>query len=242
MTEVRPMVLVVEDEPQMRRFIRATLTSHGYRLVEAVCCAEALMLASSHNPDLVLLDLGLPDGDGIDLTRRIREWSAMPVIVISARGREDDKVAALDAGADDYITKPFGVNELLARMRVALRHARAGATGAAAQTLEIGELRVDLVRREVTKGGKDVHLTPIEYKLLALLAQNAGKVLTHQHILKEVWGPAYANQTHYVRVHMAELRKKIEANPARPKLLVTEPGVGYRLRDPASDGLGSQET
>ncbi|HVK65161.1 MAG TPA: response regulator [Polyangium sp.] len=239
MTDFRPLVLLVEDEPQMRRFMRATLTSHGYRLLEAGTSAEALMLATTHNPELLLLDLGLPDGDGIDLTRRIREWGRMPVIVISARGREDDKVAALDAGADDYLTKPFGVNELLARMRVALRHAAAGVTSSAVQTIEIGELRIDLVRREVKKGGQEVHLTPIEYKLLVLLAQNAGKVLTHQHILKEVWGPAYANQPHYVRVHMAELRKKIEANPARPKWLVTEPGVGYRLRDRSVDDAGA---
>ncbi|MDI1475746.1 response regulator [Polyangium sp. y55x31] len=239
MTDFRPLVLLVEDEPQMRRFMRATLTSHGYRLLEAGNSAEALMLASTHNPELLLLDLGLPDGDGIDLTRRIREWGRMPVIVISARGREDDKVAALDAGADDYLTKPFGVNELLARMRVALRHARAGGTPSGTQTIEVGDLGIDLVRREVKKGGQEVHLTPIEYKLLVLLAQNAGKVLTHQHILKEVWGPAYANQPHYVRVHMAELRKKIEANPARPKLLVTEPGVGYRLRDRAGDDAGA---
>jgi len=240
MTDVRPLVLLVEDEPQMRKFMRATLTSHGYRLLEAGTSAEALLLASTHNPELLLLDLGLPDGDGIDLTRRIREWGRMPVIVISARGREDDKVAALDAGADDYLTKPFGVNELLARMRVALRHARVGAASNPAQRIEIGELSIDLARREVTRGGSEVHLTPIEYKLLALLAQNAGKVLTHQHILKEVWGPAYANQPHYVRVHMAELRKKIEANPARPKLLVTEPGVGYRLRDREADDPGAR--
>jgi two-component system KDP operon response regulator KdpE len=236
MTEPRPLVLVVEDEPQMRRFIRATLTSHGYRLLEATTSTEALRLASSDNPELLLLDLGLPDGDGIELTRRIREWSQVPVIVISARGREDDKVTALDAGADDYLTKPFGVKELLARMRVALRHAKVTATEADVRVLSFGALRIDLVRRDVTLEGKEVHLTPIEYKLLVLLAQNAGKVLTHQQILREVWGPAYSNQAHYVRVHMAELRKKIEATPARPKLLVTEPGVGYRLRDRGAEG------
>jgi two-component system KDP operon response regulator KdpE len=225
------LVLVVEDEPQMRKFIRASLTSHGYRVLEAERAQEAVMLATSHNPDLLLLDLGLPDGDGIDLARRIREWSRVPIIVISARGREDDKVAALDAGADDYLTKPFGVNELLARMRVALRHAQIVASGAEAQSLEFGELRLDLVRRLVFRGSEELHLTPIEYKLLLLFAQNAGKVLTHRQILIQVWGPAYASQTHYVRVHMAELRKKVEADPARPKLLVTEPGVGYRLRD-----------
>lgn len=229
-----PLVLVVEDEPQMRRFIRASLTSHGYRLVEAERASEAVALATSHNPELVLLDLGLPDLDGLELTRQLREWSRVPIIVLSARGREEDKVAALDAGADDYLTKPFGVNELLARMRVALRHALVAAAPAAPQLYELGEhgeLRIDLVRRQVTRGGQEVHLTPIEYKLLALFAQHAGKVLTHRQILKEVWGAAYASQTHYVRVHLAELRKKIEADPSRPKLLVTEPGVGYRLRD-----------
>ncbi len=231
MTDLAPLVLVVEDEPQMRRFIRASLTSHGYRLVEAERASEAVALATSHNPELMLLDLGLPDGDGLDLTRQLREWSRVPIIVISARGREEDKVTALDAGADDYLTKPFGVNELLARMRVALRHAQMATGPAALQVLELGDLKLDLARRQVTRAGQELHLTPIEYKLLALFAQHLGKVLTHRQILKEVWGPAYATQTHYVRVHLAELRKKIEADPSRPKLLVTEPGVGYRLRD-----------
>jgi two-component system KDP operon response regulator KdpE len=231
MSDGAPLVLVVEDEPQMRRFIRASLTSHGYRLLEAERASEAVALATSHNPELVLLDLGLPDLDGLELTRQLREWSRVPIIVLSARGREEDKVAALDAGADDYLTKPFGVNELLARMRVALRHAQGAGAPTAPQVFELGELRMDLVRREVTRAGQEIHLTPIEYKLLALFAQHAGKVLTHRQILKEVWGAAYASQTHYVRVHLAELRKKIEADPSRPKLLVTEPGVGYRLRD-----------
>lgn len=228
-----PLVLVVEDESQMRKFIRASLASHGYRILEAERASEVIMLITSHNPDLVLLDLGLPDGDGIDLTRQVREWSRVPIIVISARGREDDKVAALDAGADDYLTKPFAVNELLARMRVAQRHANAPAINAEAQVFEFGELHIDAARREVTLSGEAVHLTPIEYKLLTLFARHAGKVLTHRQILKEVWGPSYATQTHYVRVQMAELRKKIEVDPSRPKLLVTEPGVGYRLRDRA---------
>lgn len=231
MTALGPLVLLVEDEPEMRKFIRATLTSRGYRLLEAERASEGMQLLTSHNPDLVLLDLGLPDGDGIDLTRTLREWSRVPVIVLSARGREDDKVAALDAGADDYLTKPFGVNELLARMRVALRHVDASRGGAEVQSHEFGDLKIDLVRREVFRGTEQLHLTPIEYKLLVLFAQHAGKVLTHRQILKDVWGPAYASHTHYVRVHMAELRKKVEANPSRPKLLVTEPGVGYRLRD-----------
>jgi two-component system KDP operon response regulator KdpE len=224
-------VLIVEDEPQMRRFLRATLAASGYRMLEAGTAAEGIGLATSHNPALVLLDLGLPDGDGLEVTRRLREWSQTPIIVISARGREGDKVEALDAGADDYLTKPFGVGELLARMRVALRHAERSEGAPAPQVLQFGALRIDFTRREVTRAGQEVHLTPTEYRLLALLAQNAGKVLTHRQILKHVWGPSHAEQTHYVRVHMAELRKKIEAEPTRPRLLVTEPGVGYRLRD-----------
>jgi two-component system KDP operon response regulator KdpE len=187
-------------------------------------------LATSHNPEVILLDLGLPDDDGIALTRRFREWSRVPIIVLSARGREADKVEALDAGADDYLTKPFGVNELLARIRVALRHALQSG-GASATILEIGPLRIDLSRREVMVTGREVRLTPIEYRLLTLLAQNAGKVLTHRLILKEVWGPGHVEDTHYLRVYMAQLRRKIEADPAQPQLLNTEPGVGYRLRD-----------
>jgi two-component system KDP operon response regulator KdpE len=222
------VVLVVEDELPVRRFLRAALSSHGYRVVEAGGIGEAELLAPGHNPDVFLLDLGLPDGDGIDLARRLREWTRAPIIVLSARGREEDKVNALDAGADDYLTKPFGVNELLARLRVALRHGGAGA--APAPVLEVGSLHVDLARREVTVDGREVRLTPTEWKLLALLARHAGKVLTHRQILKEVWGPA-ASEAHYVRVQMAELRKKLETEPARPRLLVTEPGVGYRLRD-----------
>jgi two-component system KDP operon response regulator KdpE len=238
MTATGPLVLVVEDEIPMQRFLRASLGAHGYRVLEAGTAAEGALLACSHNPELVLLDLGLPDADGIDVTRRLREWSRTPIIVLSARGREEDKVAALDAGADDYLTKPFGVNELLARMRVALRHARQEAGGSAPPVFEVGALRVDLVRREVTRDGQEVRLTPIEYRLLVLLVRHAGKVLTHRQILREVWGAGAADQTHYVRVYMAELRKKIEENPTRPRLLMTEPGVGYRLRDrvPEEDG------
>jgi len=226
-----PLVLVVEDEPQMRKFLRASLSLNGYRELEASKGAEALALASSHNPALVLLDLGLPDQDGLEVTRRLREWSKVPIIVLSARGREDDKVAALDAGADDYLTKPFGIAELLARMRVALRHSQA-ASAPEQTVIEAGALRIELDKREVSVGGREVKLTPTEYQLLTLLARNAGKVLTHRQILQEIWGPAYADQSHYVRVHMAELRKKIEVDPARPKLIVTEQGVGYRLREP----------
>jgi two-component system KDP operon response regulator KdpE len=221
---------VIEDEAAMRRFLRVSLESSGYRWVEASSAREGLAQAASRNPDLVLLDLGLPDQDGLEVTAHLREWAKMPIIVISARGQEEDKVRALDAGADDYLTKPFGVNELLARIRVALRHAH-GASGPSTPVVEIGGLKLDLDRREVFVDGKEVHLTPIEYKLLALLAKHAGRVLTHRQILKEVWGPNQSEHTHYVRVHMAELRKKIEGNPARPVYLATEPGVGYRLRD-----------
>jgi len=231
MSEPGPVVLVVEDEPQMRRFLRTALTVQGFRLVEAETAREALVAATTHNPELILLDVGLPDGNGIDLTRRIREWSRVPIIVISARGKEDDKVTALDAGADDYLTKPFGVNELLARIRVALRHALSSASAPGEPVLEIGPLRLDLTRREVLVAGVEVHLTPLEYRLLALLAQNAGKVLTHRQILKEVWGPGSVNETHYLRVFMAQLRRKVEPDPARPRLLLTEPGVGYRMRE-----------
>jgi two-component system KDP operon response regulator KdpE len=231
MSDVGPLLLVVEDEPQMRKFLRASLASHGYRMLEASTVQEAMQLATGHNPELVLMDLGLPDGDGIELTKTMREWTTVPIIIISARGREDDKVAALDAGADDYLTKPFGVRELQARIRVALRHASRVAAGSTEPEIEIDNLRIDLARRQVFVGGREVHLTPTEYKMLVLLARNAGKVLTHRAILKEVWGPAQTHQSHYVRVHMAELRKKVEIDPARPRLLVTEPGVGYRLRD-----------
>jgi two-component system KDP operon response regulator KdpE len=223
-------VLLVEDEPQMRRFLRASLSSRGFRLVETAGAGEALASFTSETPEVVLLDLGLPDGDGIAFTREVRAWSTVPIIVISARGREADKVEALDAGADDYLTKPFGVNELLARIRVALRHARQ-AGGAAAPVIEVGTLRIDLVRREVTVADRVVRLSPIEYRLLALLAQNVGKVVTQRHLLVEVWGPEQADQTQYLRVYMAQLRRKLESDPARPRLLLTEPGVGYRLND-----------
>jgi two-component system KDP operon response regulator KdpE len=232
MSENGPLILLVEDEPAMRRLVRASLTSHGFRLIEATNAREGMALATSHNPEIILLDLGLPDGDGIELTRSFREWSRVPIIVISARGREADKVLALDAGADDYVTKPFGVSELLARIRVALRHAQASQSTHVAPTLVLGQLRIDFALRTVSLDGAEVHLTPIEYRLLSLLAQNMGKVMTHRQLLTEVWGPGHADQTHYLRVRVAELRKKLERDPAQPKWLVTEPGVGYRLRAP----------
>jgi two-component system KDP operon response regulator KdpE len=226
-----PLVLLVDDEPQMRRFLRAALVPRGFRLAEAQNAREGEIEAASHNPDLVLLDLGLPDRDGIELVRILRGFTQAPILVLSARGREADKVEALDAGADDYLTKPFGVPELLARIRVALRHAGREKGEPAAPVLEVGALRVDFARREAALAGREVRLTPIEWKLLALLAKHAGKVVTHRHILREVWGPGAGHQTHTVRVHMAALRRKLEPDPARPRLLVTEPAVGYRLRD-----------
>jgi two-component system KDP operon response regulator KdpE len=232
MTDAGPLVLLVEDEPPLRRFLRAALTARGFRLVEAETVAAAQIAATSQSPDLILLDLGLPDGDGIDLTRSLREWTEVPILVISARGRDADKVLALDAGADDYVTKPFGVEELLARMRVALRHAARARGGPEAPKLVVGALRMDFARREVSVDGRALRLTPIEWDLLALLARNAGKVLTHKQILAAVWGPGAGHQAHTVRVHMASLRKKLEPDPARPQLLLTELGVGYRLRDP----------
>jgi two-component system KDP operon response regulator KdpE len=230
MANPKPVVLLIEDEPQMRRFLRAALEPHGYQLVEAETAREGLGHATAHNPDVVLLDLGLPDLDGLDVTRRIREWSRVPIIVLSARGQEGDKVAALDAGADDYVTKPFAVGELLARMRVALRHALQADGGPEEPVFEVGDLRVDLAERRVRMADEEVHLTPTEYKLLAVLVRHAGRVLTHRQLLKEVWGVNAIQHTHYLRVYMTQLRHKLERDPARPQYLQTELGVGYRLR------------
>ena len=230
MDAVTPVVLLIEDEPQMRRFLRAALESHAYRLVEASTAREGLAQATGRNPDVILLDLGLPDGDGIDLTRRLREWATTPIIVISARGNEQDKIAALDAGADDYLTKPFGVGELLARLRVALRHHERAGEGAAEAVFVAGDVKVDLAARRVFAAGEEVHLTPTEYKLLVTLVRHAGKVLTHGQLLKEVWGPNAVQHTHYLRVYMTQLRHKLERDPARPRYLRTEPGVGYRFK------------
>lgn len=229
MTGPAPTVLVVEDDLPIRRFLRAALGEGGYRLKEVTTAAQALEALVSEPPDLVLLDLGLPDRDGIELLRELRGWSQVPVIVVSAREREHDKVAALDAGADDYLSKPFGVGELRARMRVALRHAAVSGGPAGAAVFEAGELRVDLAARLVTVAGREVHLTPHEFGLLALLVKHAGKVVTHRQLLHEVWGPEYGSENHYVRVYMAQLRRKLEADPARPRHIRTEPGIGYRL-------------
>lgn len=224
-----PAVVLIEDEPQIRRFLRASLLSHGYRLFEGATGAEGLTEAATRQPDVIILDLGLPDMDGLDVIRRLREWTAVPIVVLSARGQERDKIAALDAGADDYVSKPFGIGELLARMRVALRHAARKHNESDEPVFSLGDLRVDLGQRKVTVGGKPVHLTPIEYRLLATLIHHAGKLLTHRQLLTEVWGPNQTEQAHYLRVYTAQLRRKLEADPARPRYILTEPGVGYRL-------------
>ena len=233
MGEIEPVILVVEDEAQMRRFLRASLANHGYRVVEATNGNEALTLARGHNPELVILDLGLPDMDGLEVAKRLREWMTAPIIVVSARGQEDDKVRALDEGADDYLTKPFGTGELMARIRVALRHAARAGVASTEPVIVVGDIKLDLDKRTVHVASSEIHLTPIEYTLLTCLMKNAGKVLTHRHLLKEVWGPSYATQTQYLRVYMTQLRHKLERDAARPKYLVTEPGVGYRFKTDA---------
>ena len=224
-----PVVVLIEDEPQIRRFLRATLTGQGYRLFEATTGADGLVEVGSRQPDVVIIDLGLPDIDGIDVIRRLREWTAVPIIVLSARGQERDKVTALDVGADDYVSKPFGADELLARIRVALRHTAGASHEGDDATFQVGALRMDLLRRQVFVGDREVRLTPIEYKLLAALVRHAGKVVTHAQLLRDVWGPTHTDQAHYVRVYLAHLRHKLETEPARPRYLLTEPGVGYRL-------------
>lgn len=225
----QPIILVIEDEPQIRRFLRASLTEYGYRITEAESGKAGLTQAATQPPDLVILDLGLPDMDGLEVARQLRDWSSVPIIVLSARGQENDKVAALDLGADDYLTKPFGVGELLARIRVALRHAAKTGQQDRDAVFSVGKLKVDLAARRVFVGDSEVHLTPIEYRLLTTLVRHAGKVLTHTFLLKEVWGPPHVHETHYLRVFMANLRHKLESNPTRPRYLLTEQGVGYRL-------------
>jgi two-component system KDP operon response regulator KdpE len=222
----KTVVLVVDDEPQIRRLLRVTLEGGGYQVYDAATGQDGIVQAAQYHPEVVVLDLGLPDLDGIAVLKRLREWSRVPVIVLSVRDREDDKIAALDAGADDYVTKPFSGAELLARVRVALRHSEKEGD---APVFRAGQLVVDLADRRVTLAGREVSLTVTEYNLLRLLVRHAGKVLTHRQILREVWGPNSVEQTHYLRVYMAHLREKLEANPAQPELFITEPGVGYRL-------------
>jgi two-component system KDP operon response regulator KdpE len=220
-------VLVVDDEPAIRRFLRVALAAYGYQLFEATSGNDALVAVVTQRPDIVILDLGLPDLDGIEVTRQVREWSQVPIVILSVRGQEGDKIAALDAGADDYVTKPFGVGELLARMRVALRRA----VGPAAEPVfTVGELSVDLARRVVTLAGREVSLTPTEYDLLRALVTHAGKVITHGQLLRQVWGQGYDGELHLLRVNVSNLRRKLEPDAARPRYITTEPGVGYRLR------------
>ncbi len=226
---MKALILVIEDDPQIRRFLRATLAAEEYQFHEAVTAAEGIAQAAARQPDLVLLDLGLPDRDGLDIIREIRSWSQMPIVVLSARGQEKDKIAALDLGADDYVAKPFAVGELLARIRAALRRAAPLTPDGADAIVRFGNVQADFERRLITVGGQEVHLTPNEYKLLQVLIKHAGRVVTQRQLLNEVWGPQHTEQSQYLRVYVAQLRRKLEQDPARPRYLQTEPGVGYRL-------------
>jgi two-component system KDP operon response regulator KdpE len=228
-SEATPRVLVVEDDRVIRRVLRTALESDGWRVFEAETVAQGLAEAKSLRPDLLFVDLGLPDGDGVDLIVAVREWSRLPIIVVSARSQEEQKVRALDAGADDYVEKPFRIAELLARVRASMRRHGADAAASAAGVVSLGDVEIDRVARIVRKGGRQVHLTPIEFRLLGVLAANAGRVLTHRQLLREVWGPARVEHNHYLRVFMGALRHKLEDDPAQPRLLLTETGVGYRL-------------
>jgi len=224
-----PLVLLIEDEVAIRRFVKPSLGGEGWRVLEATTAREGLQMAAQELPDAILLDLGLPDGDGVEVVRALREWTLIPILIISARDRESDKIAALDAGADDYLAKPFGVGELLARVRVALRHSARAQSGE--PVFQNGDLRVDLAKRQVFLASGEIHLTPIEWKILALLVKHAGRVVTQTQMLREVWGPGFERETHYLRVHVGLLRRKIEVNPAMPQWVTTEPGVGYRLSE-----------
>ena len=228
MSTAGSQILIVEDEAHIRRFVRLTLEAEGHTVHEAENYQRGLIEAGTRRPDLVVLDLGLPDGDGVDLIRELRQWSNLPVIVLSARSTEASKIAALDAGADDYLVKPFGSGELSARVRAQLRRHQQQTPGGAPQ-IQFGDIRIDLVRRVVERAGEALHLTPIEYKLLTYLASQPDRVITHAQLLKAVWGPGHAEDSHYVRVHMANLRKKVEAQPSMPRHLVTETGIGYRF-------------
>ena len=227
MADTRATILVIEDEPEIRRFLRSSLGAEGYKVVESATARRGSIDAATHKPDLAIVVLGLPDADGVEVIRRIREWSPMPILVLSARVQERAKIDALDAGADDYVSKPFGVGELLARVRAALRHAvRAGSSGS---VLTLEDATIDLEARKATRGGKAIHLTPIEFRLVACLAKHLGMVVTHRQLLSEVWGPTHATDTHYLRIYMKQLRDKLETDPVRPRHFVTETGVGYRL-------------
>jgi two-component system KDP operon response regulator KdpE len=228
MSEISPNVVVVEDEKQIRRFVRSALEAEGCRVFEAESGKQGLVEAGTRKPDLIVLDLGLPDLDGVEFIRDLRGWSAVPILILSARSTENDKIVALDAGADDYLTKPFGVGELLARVRALLR--RQGKSSEGSPVVSFGDVQVDLSKRVVTRSAEPIHLTQIEYRLLAILMANPGKVLTHRHLLREVWGPSFVESNHYLRVYVGHLRQKLEADPAQPKHLLTETGVGYRFQ------------
>jgi two-component system KDP operon response regulator KdpE len=227
MTDVRPTILIVEDEPEIRRFLRTALGVEGYRIAESATGRRGLIDAGTHKPDLAIVDLGLPDVDGVEVICRIREWSSMPILVLSARAQERSKIDALDAGADDYLTKPFGIGELMARLRAALRHTARSGSGKPA--LRLGDAAVDLERRTAIRNGVEVRLTPVEFRLLAVLAKHLGMVVTHRQLLAEVWGPTHQSDTQYLRVYMKQLRDKLETDPVRPRYLLTDTGVGYRL-------------
>ena len=229
MASPAPIIIVIEDETSMRRLLKTILAAQGYLVVEAETGRRGLVEAGTRKPDLVILDLGLPDMDGVQVIKCLREWSQIPIVVLSARDQESQKVKALDTGADDYLTKPFGAAELLARVRVALRHAARVAGSAGESEFSVGPLKVDLLNRKVWVADREVHLTPIEYRLLSVLVKHAGKTLTHRQLLHAVWGSARADSSHYLRIYMGQLRRKLEADPARPHFLLTEAGVGYRL-------------
>lgn len=230
MSKIEPVIVVIEDDQPIRRFLRTSLSTQGFAVYEADSGKQGIIEAGVRKPDLLILDLGLPDIDGVEVIRAVRAWSELPIIVLSARNAEQQKIDALDAGADDYLTKPFGFGELLARIRVAMRHSTRSYDQANSEIFETANLRMDLLNRVVTIDGNEVHLTPIQYRLLGVLVKHAGKVLTHQQILKEVWGPSYKENAHYLRIYMSQLRQKLEADPTRPKFLLTESGVGYRLK------------
>ncbi|WFP48580.1 response regulator [Methylomonas sp. EFPC3] len=230
MSKTDPVIIVIEDDPAIRRFLRTSLHSNGYKVFDAETGKQGLVELGVRKPDLLILDLGLPDMDGVDVIKAVRAWSALPIIILSARSGEQQKIDALDAGADDYLTKPFGFGELQARIRVALRHALRPQDSAPESVFTTGNLQVDLSSRVVKVDDREIHLTPIQYRLLSVLVKNAGKVLTHQQILREVWGPNYQEHAHYPRIYMSQLRQKLEADPAQPKLLLTESGLGYRLK------------
>lgn len=230
MANPKSVILVVEDDPPIRKFLRTGLAVHGFEVHEAECGRRGLVEAGISKPDLIILDLGLPDMDGVEVVKLIREWSAMPILILSARSAEQSKIEALDAGADDYLAKPFGLGELLARIRAALRRSAGNPETGQAEVFTAGNISVDLANRWVRLNGEEVHLTPIQYQLLTVLVKHAGKVLTHQQILKEVWGQEHTENTHYLRIYMSQLRQKLEEDPAKPRYLLTESGVGYRLK------------